>query len=104
MSTGNQSESPAAPGTHSEEIAAIHARLDAGYARMARIEQSLKANTEATERVESNTREVIGLFALAANGFKALEGLGKLAKPVAAILGLGAAALSLWAAFKGVFK
>jgi hypothetical protein len=104
MSTGNLSESPAAPGTHSEEIAAIHARLDAGDARMARIEGELRQNTEATKRVESNTREVIDLFGLAAGGFKALEGLGKIAKPVGAIVGLGAALLSLWAAFKGVFK
>lgn len=85
------------------EIVAIHARLDAGDKRMARIETSLEANTAVTTRVESNTSDLVGLFETFKGGFKALEGLGKIAKPVAALVGLGAALVSAWAAFKGVF-
>ena len=86
------------------EISAIHARLDAGDARMARIEKSLAANTAATKRVETNTSDLVDLFISFKGAFKVLEGLGKIAKPVAAVVGLGAALLSLWAAFKGIFK
>lgn len=86
------------------EIVAIHARLDAGDERMARIERNLAANTAATGRVESNTTDLVALFESFKGAFKVLEGLGKIAKPVGAIVGLGAAALSLWAALKGIFK
>jgi len=88
----------------SPEIAAIHARLDEGDERMARIEKSLAANTAATARVESNTSDLVDLFVSFKGAFKVLEGLGKIAKPVGAVVGLGAALLSLWAAFKGIFK
>lgn len=94
-----------APDTESHpEISAIHARLDAGDARMARIEKSLAANTAATKRVETNTSDLVDLFVSFKGAFKVLEGLGKIAKPVAAVVGLGAALLSLWAAFRGIFK
>jgi len=86
------------------EITAIHSRLDAGDARMARIEKSLAANTAATRRVETNTSDLVDLFESFKGAFKVLEGLGKIAKPVAAVVGLGAALLSLWAGFKGIFK
>ena len=100
----NTPAAPAEPGNPSSpEIAAIHARLDEGEERMARIERNLAANTAATARVEANTTDLIGLFETFKGGFKALEGLGKIAKPVGAIVGLGAALVSLWAAFKGVF-
>lgn len=99
----------AAP-THAE-VVAIHQRLDEGDGRMARmdermerIERSLAANTAATARVESNTAELLDWFASGKGAFKVLEGLGKLAKPLAAIAGLGVAMLSLWATFKGFFK
>jgi len=94
-----------APGTEPHpEITAIQARLDAGDERMARIERSLELNTAATKRVETNTSDLVDLFISFKGAFKVLEGLGKIAKPVAAVVGLGAALLSLWAAFKGIFK
>ena len=95
-------ESPnATPGAESHpEISAIHARLDAGDARMARIEKSLAANTAATARVEGNTAELLEWFASGKGAFKVLEGLGKLAKPLAAIVGLCVAIATAWTIFR----
>lgn len=82
------------------EIAAIHSRLDEGDQRMARIEASLKKNTEATERVETNTSDLVDLFVSFKGAFKVLEVLGKLAKPLGAIVGLGVAVAAAWTAFR----
>lgn len=83
------------------EIVAIHARLDEGDARMERIEKSLAANTAATARVEGNTAELLGWFENGKGAFKVLEGLGKLAKPLAAIVGLFVAIATAWTIYRG---
>ncbi|MDQ8046833.1 MAG: hypothetical protein REI11_19675 [Patulibacter sp.] len=98
------SSQPAAPAPTHAEILAIHQRLDAGDRRMQRIEDSLASNTAATARVESNTAELLDWFASGKGAFKVLEGLGKLAKPLASIVGLGVAVGGMWATFKGFFK
>lgn len=99
--TADSSIQPAEPGTHSnKEIAAINTRLDAGDERMARIERSLKENTDATARVESNTSELVDGFNSFKAAFKVLNWVGKLAKPLSAIVGLGAAVAAAWTAMK----
>jgi exonuclease VII large subunit len=108
---------------------AVEASLDAGERRFEAIEEELRAlqknlaaNTEATERIEraqdrlgnavmeniratkkldANTSEMVDAFASLKGGFKVLETLGRVAKPVAALLGLPAAAWALWKTFKG---
>ncbi|BEP44022.1 hypothetical protein [Variovorax sp. V15] len=82
------------------EIVAIHARLDEGDARMSRIEANLKANTESTQRVESSVGELIEWFSNGKGAFKVLEALGKLAKPLAAIVGLGVAIAAAYTAWR----
>lgn len=82
------------------EIKAIHERLDAGDARMQRIEASLSANTAATARVETNTSDLVDLFVSFKGAFKVLNWIGKLAKPLGAIVGLGVALAAAWTAFK----
>lgn len=92
---------PAEPGNPSHpEIAAIHARLDEGDARMSRIEANLKANTESTQRVESSIGELVVWFANGKGAFKVLEAFGKLAKPLAAIVGLGVAIAAAYTAWR----
>ena len=83
------------------ELAAIHKRLDSGDARMTRIESDLSANTEATKRMATSIAEMVEVFENLKGGFKVFEYLGKLAKPMAAIVALVAAAVGLWTAWKG---
>ncbi len=83
------------------ELRAIHTRLDTGDERMTRIEQDLAANTEATKKTAESIAELVEVFGALKGGFKVFEYLGKLAKPMSAIIALGAAVLGLIAAWKG---
>ena len=86
----------------------IRARLDAGDQRMGRIEgdvaavrEELAENTRATKEVASNTAELVELFQSFKGAIKVLNWFGKLAKPIAYIVGLGTALLGFWTALKG---
>ena len=83
-----------------ELLEAVNKRLDDGDARMGRIEASLKANTEATQRVEANTADLVEAFANLRGAFKVFNWIGKAAKPLGYIAGAAAAIVSLWTAFK----
>lgn len=82
------------------QLDTINARLDEGEIRMGRLERSLAENTAATKRVEANTAELIEWSKAFQGAFKVLDGMGKLAKPVTAIVGVVAACAAAWAAFK----
>lgn len=101
MADPNTTDAGQVDGLPHPEAVAIHARLDAGDARMTRIEKSLAANTAATARVEANTAELLDWFASGKGAFKVLEGLGKLAKPLAAIVGLCVAVATAWTIYRG---
>lgn len=82
--------------------------LRAGDERMTRIEDNaadlrdeLAENTRATRAVAGNTAELVELFQSFKGAIKVLNWLGKLAKPMAYIVGLGTAMLGFWAALKG---
>lgn len=88
--------------------ATIHARLDDGDVRFARVEAEQKAlrleletNTTATKAVKADTAELVELFQSFKGAIKVLNWLGKLAKPMAYIVGLGTACMGFWAALKG---
>lgn len=83
------------------ELAAIHSRLDAGELRMQRIETDLAANTAATQKTAASIEEMVEVFNSLKGGFKVFEYLGRLAKPLGAIVGLLAAGVGLWSAWKG---
>ena len=80
---------------------AINKRLDAGDDRMGRIEDSLKKNTEATERIERSTAGLLEWLNAFEGTFKVLNGIAKLAKPVGVLAGAVAAVMGLWFAFRG---
>ena len=86
--------------TQPADLQAIHDRLDAGDQRMARIESALLANTEATERVESQTSDIVEAFGNLKGAFKVFNWIGRAAKPLGYIAGAMAAVVSLWTAFK----
>jgi hypothetical protein len=75
-------------------------QLQVGAERMEKIETNLKTNTDATTRVEANTKELVEFFNSVQGAFRVLEALGKLAKPLAYITMLAGACTGLWLALK----
>lgn len=73
-------------------------RLDAGDARMTRIELELAENTAATREVAGNTSELVAILTALKGAFKVLEFVGKLARPLGYIVALGAAIAGVWTA------
>jgi hypothetical protein len=59
----------------------------------------LAANTEATNRVETNTAELMGWLRALEGAFKVLNMVGRVAKPLSYIVGFIGAAVSAWYAF-----
>lgn len=85
---------------HQPGAMAIKERLDEGDARMTRIEQSLAENTRATQETAESTSELVELMQACKGAFRVLEYVGKLAKPLAAIMSVGVAIAGMWSAFK----
>lgn len=64
----------------------VNDRLDEGSRKMKRLEEALTDNTAATQRVEKNTQEIVEFFDAMKGGMKVLETVGRLAKPITAII------------------
>ena len=84
----------------SQELTAIKARLDAGDRRMQRIESDIAQLREDLHAIKQQIADLLELFQSFKGAFRVLQYLGKLAKPLAAIVGLGASIAALWAAIK----
>lgn len=103
---------------HAATVRAIDDRLGAGDVRMQRIEGDvatlraqlealrgeLAGNTQATQEVVGNTRDLVDLFQSFKGAINVLNWIGKLARPIGYIAAAGAALLGLWEAAKGVNK
>jgi len=85
---------------HTPVSGSIFARLEEGDARMTRIEQDLAANTAATKKTADSTSELVELLQAFKGGFRALEYLGKLARPLGYILKVCVAIAAIWATYK----
>lgn len=85
---------------HTPGSASIKERLDAGDARMTRIEQSLAENTQATRATAESTSELVELLQACKGAIKVFEYIGKLATPLGAILKVGLVTAAIWAAIK----
>lgn len=97
-----------------ENLQQIHNELAQGDRRMntitaevaaIKLEQAqfrveLAENTGATKRVESNTAEMLDVFESWKGAMKVLNWIGKAAKPVGYLVGLGASIAALWTAMK----
>lgn len=79
----------------------VDARLNAGAITMQALQTELGKNTQTTERVETNTSELVTLFHSVKGAFWVLEKIGKLAKPLGYIVILTSAVLALVAGVKG---
>lgn len=89
------------PCAKKDELGAVHERLDRDKKRLDRLEDALTENTRLTQKVVTQTAELIEFFDAMKGAFKVLNWLGKLAKPMAAIAALGVALAGLWASAKG---
>ena len=78
----------------------INERLEAGDRRMAAIETDLAENTRATKELAAAVKDVVDFFGTMKGAFKALDMLGRLAKPLGYIVGLGASIAAFWTAIK----
>ena len=68
--------------------------------RSMRLELRVQENTEITQTVAANTQGVVDAFNAATGAFKVLEFIGKMAKPLIWVLGLGATVAMNAAALK----
>ena len=60
----------------------------------------LAANTETIKQIKADTADMLDVFESWKGAMKALELIGKLAKPLGYIVGLGASIAAFWAAMK----
>ena len=61
----------------------------------------LAANTETIAQIKTDTAEMLSVFESWKGAMRAMEMLGKLAKPLGYFVGLGASMAAFWAALKG---
>ena len=87
----------------------INQKFDNGSARMAGIERDhgdtvkeLAATRKELHELKQQLQDLLEFFEAMRGAFKVLNWLGKLAKPTAAIVGLGAACVTAWSAWRGV--
>jgi hypothetical protein len=71
-----------------------HPTMRQMWERMDKLESGLVENTESTKRIEGNTGQLIDILDSLKGAFKVLTWIGKIAKPVSAIIGL---CLGIWA-------
>lgn len=64
------------------------------------VKEQLSENTEATKRIETNTGEITEILNSFRGAMKVLGFIGKLAGPLAAIVGLFTAVYAAWHAIK----
>ena len=97
-----------------ENLQQIHNELAEGDKRMdsltdevtaIKLEQAqfrveLAENTNATKRIEANTAEMLDVFESWKGAMKVLTWIGKAAKPLGYLVGLGASMAAFWAAIK----
>ncbi len=94
--------------TNDERITALEiavkehdGRLEEGGAVIKQIKDDLASNTASTKRVESSTDEIVDFFNSVKGAFKVLNWIGKLAKPLGAIIAFCVALWTAWLAFAG---
>jgi len=91
-----------------EELAQEDKRMDsltdevtAIKLEQAQFRVELAENTNATKRIEANTAEMLDVFESWKGAMKVLNWIGKAAKPIGYVVGVGASIAAFWAALKG---
>lgn len=76
------------------------ARLQEGDTAIQHIKRDLAENTEATKRIDLATSDIVEFFESMKGAFKVLNWIGKLARPIGAIIGLCVALWGAWVAWR----
>ena len=79
--------------TLTDEIAAV--KLE-----QANFQRLLKENTDDTKAIKADTAELLEAFRSFKGAMKVLEWIGKAAKPLGYVVGLGASVAAFWTAMK----
>ncbi|MBI1626763.1 MAG: hypothetical protein RR715_12375 [Comamonas sp.] len=79
----------------------VNKRFNQGSERMAAIERDLKVATQELHERNQQMAELLEFFTAMKGAFKVLNWVGKVAKPLAAIVMLGGACVGFWTAIKG---
>ena len=79
----------------------VNKRFNQGSERMAAIERDLKVATQELHERNQQMAELLEFFTAMKGAFKVLNWVGKVAKPLAAIVMLGGACVAFWTAVKG---
>lgn len=79
----------------------VNKRFNQGSERMAAIERDLKQATQELHERNQQMAELLEFFTAMKGAFKVLNWVGKVAKPLAAIVMLGGACVGFWTAIKG---
>ena len=58
-------------------------------------------NTESIEQIRQNTQDIVETFQTLSAGFRVLQGLGRIAKPLAGIIGLFTVIMTSYSAWRG---
>ena len=69
---------------------------------VARLQQDLSKNTHVTQQIATQTQEIVEAFGAAKGAFKVLEVLGRIAKPLGAIVALIVGIAASWTSFKNI--
>lgn len=80
----------------------VNQRFSEGSQRMAGIERELAAERRELQELKVQLADLLDFFNAMRGAFKVLNWVGKVAKPVAAIVSLGAAMGAAYAAWRGV--
>jgi len=85
-------------------IKSLHAQVVEMKGDMQTFSEATQRNADAIQQIEKNTSDVVELFRSLEGGFKVLQGIGKLAKPLAYIAMAISAGVGAWAAVRGILK
>lgn len=69
---------------------------------MAQNVEATARNTSSIETIRQNTQDIVDIFQAVAGGLKVLQRAGRLAKPLAYIVGLGPAVITAYSAWGGI--
>ena len=83
-----------------DAIAKAHNRIDVTEGELAQLKTDLAANTKLTVEVRDQTKEMVEFYGSMRGAFKVLNMIGKLAKPISAIMVLIVAVVGVWDAVK----
>lgn len=81
----------------------VNERFDKGSERMSAIERELGKTRQELSELKQQLAELLEFFGAMKGAFKVLNWMGKLARPMAAIVALGLALAAAWNTARGIY-